>query len=45
MFKQNIKLQKGDNKQLLKLEGIAKGVYTLQLHTIDGNITQQMLVK
>jgi hypothetical protein len=44
VFKQNIKLQKGDNKQLLKLEGIAKGIYTLQLQTADGKLTQQIMV-
>ena len=44
VFKQNIKLQKGDNKQLLKLDGITKGNYTLQLQTTDGKLTQQIIV-
>ncbi len=44
VFKQNIKLQKGDNKQLLKLDGITKGIYTLQLQTTDGKLAQQIIV-
>jgi len=45
VYKQTLKLQKGDNTQLLKLDGFAKGVYTLQVQTTDGKLTQQLMIK
>ena len=44
VYKQTIKLQIGENKQMLKLNGIAQGIYTLQLQTTNGKLTQQIIV-
>ena len=45
LFNEKLLLSKGEISKTIKIDDWSKGIYLLQLHTNDGNTTQQKIVK